>query len=76
MCFVPRLPLLAGRYRLDLWCAISNQEQDMVLDAAKLDVGPGNYFGNLKDIRLPRAERHGCCLVSQVWGLDKTGAYR
>jgi hypothetical protein len=66
-CFVPRLPLLAGQYRLDLWCASSSQLQDELDDAATLRVEPGNYFGAKKDTRLPVASKHGACMIPQRW---------
>jgi lipopolysaccharide transport system ATP-binding protein len=69
-CTVPNLPLLAGEYRIDLWCATAEETQDSLEDAAILRVEPGNYFGNQKDLRLPQAERHGCCMVPQVWAQE------
>ena len=71
-CYVPRFPLLAGQYRLDLWCAISGacgygETQDKIWDAAVLRVEQGNYFGNVDDVRLPVPELHGCCMIPQVW---------
>ena len=67
-CYLPRLPLLAGQYRLDLWCGISEETQDKIWDAAVLRVEQGNYFGNADDVRLPVPELHGCCMIPQIWG--------
>ncbi len=66
-CYVPRLPLLAGQYRLDLWCGTSGETQDWILDAATLRVEPGNYFRYYEDARLPTAEKHGCIMIPQQW---------
>jgi lipopolysaccharide transport system ATP-binding protein len=66
-CYVPRLPLLAGQYRLDLWCGTSGETQDYLVDAATLRVEPGNYFRNFDDARLPNAEKNGCIMIPQHW---------
>ncbi len=66
-CYVPRLPLLAGQYRVDLWCGTSGETQDWILDAATLRVEPGNYFRHFDDARLPSAEKHGCIMIPQQW---------
>jgi lipopolysaccharide transport system ATP-binding protein len=66
-CEVPRLPLLAGQYRVDLWCGTSGETQDWILDAAMLRVEQGNYFRYFDDARLPSAEKHGCIMIPQQW---------
>ena len=66
-CYLPRLPLLAGQYRLDLWCGISEETHDKIWNAAVLRVEQGNYIGNADDVRLPVPELHGCCMIPQVW---------
>jgi lipopolysaccharide transport system ATP-binding protein len=67
VCRVPRLPLLAGQYRLDLWCGTSSETQDYLQDAAVLRVEPGNYFGTVSDVRLPVVEKHGSIMIPQSW---------
>ena len=67
-CLVPRVPLLAGQYRIDLWCGTAGETQDWILDAAMLRVEQGNYFRNYDDARLPTAERQGDIMIPQVWG--------
>jgi lipopolysaccharide transport system ATP-binding protein len=67
-CRVPRLPLLAGQYRIDLWCGTSSETQDQVLDATVLRVEPGDFYQNGTDARLPTAEKHGCVMIPQQWG--------
>jgi lipopolysaccharide transport system ATP-binding protein len=64
---VPRLPLLAGQYRVDLWCGTSGETQDWITDALILRVEQGNYFRNFSDARLPTAERQGCIMIPQQW---------
>jgi hypothetical protein len=66
-CLVPRVPLLAGAYRIDLWCGTMGETQDWILDAAMLRVDEGNYFRNYTDARLPTAERQGPLMIPQVW---------
>ncbi len=65
-CFVPNLPLLAGQYRIDLWCATSSEEQDWLKNAILLRVEAGNYFYSAHTWR-PRADRHGCVVIPQKW---------
>ena len=66
-CRVPRVPLLAGDYRIDLWCGTVGETQDWILDAAVLRVEQGNYFRNYEDARLPTAERQGDVMIPQEW---------
>jgi hypothetical protein len=67
-CRVPRLPLLHGQYRLDLWCATSFETQDALADAAILRVEPGPFFPDARDARMPVPGKHGCVLIPQEWG--------
>jgi lipopolysaccharide transport system ATP-binding protein len=66
-CHVPHLPLLAGQYRIDLWCGSGEDTQDEIADAALLCVEPGNYFRNYEDARTPSAEKQGCIMIPQRW---------
>ena len=66
-CLVPRVPFLAGEYRIDLWCGTLGETQDWILDAAVLRVEEGNYFRNYDDARLPTAEEQGDIMIPQVW---------
>ncbi len=72
-CLVPHLPLLAGEYRIDLWCGSGEDTQDVIADAAVLRVAPGNYFRNDADARTPRADKHGCIMIPQRWHLPPPG---
>ena len=64
---MPRLPLLPSQYRLDLWCGIMGETEDYLLDAVMLRVEEGNYFGNVKDARLPVIDKNGYCMIPQRW---------
>ncbi len=66
-CLVPRVPLLAGEYRIELWCGTLGETQDWIHDAAVLRVEEGNYFRNYDDARLPTAARQGDVMIPQVW---------
>ncbi len=67
VCRVPRVPLLAGEYRLDLFCATSFDTQDRISDAATLRVEAGNFFATEFAQAMP-ASRYGCIVVPQEWG--------
>ena len=66
-CRVPRMPLLAGQYRVDLWCGTCGETQDWLLDAATLRVEQGHYFHYFDDARLQTAEKNGCIMIPQQW---------
>jgi hypothetical protein len=56
---VPRLPLLAGTYQVDLWCGLGAVEEDVVEGAAVLDVQEGDFYPTGADFRRPRLDWHG-----------------
>ena len=66
-CLLPRMPLLAGQYRVDFWCGTMGETQDWITDAAVLRVNAGNYFRNYEDARLPTAEGQGPVMIPQEW---------
>jgi lipopolysaccharide transport system ATP-binding protein len=66
-CLIPRLPILAGQYRIDLWCGTVGETQDWVFDAALVRIEQGNYFRNYEDARIPTAEGQGPIMIPQVW---------
>ena len=68
-CLVPRMPLLAGQYRIDLWCGTMGETQDWIVGAAVLRVDAGNYFRNHEDARLPTAENQGPLMIPQQWNV-------
>jgi len=69
ICSVPRFPLLAGQYFIDLWCAISSEKQDFIANAMTLRVEEGNFFQSSHTWR-PRADRHGYIVISQKWDIN------
>ena len=66
ICNVPKFPLLAGQYYIDLWCATSSETQDWLENAITLQVESGNYF-NSAHAWLPRSVRHGKMIIEQKW---------
>jgi lipopolysaccharide transport system ATP-binding protein len=72
VCRIPRLPLLSGHYRVDLWCATSLQTHDKLQDVAILRVDQGKYFAASADARPGNARKHGCCLIPQEWYVEDT----
>jgi lipopolysaccharide transport system ATP-binding protein len=65
-CSVTKLPLLAGQYNIDLWCATSSEMQDFLENASVLQIEAGNYF-NSSHAWQPRADRHGKIIIDQKW---------
>ena len=64
-CRVPRLPLPAGHYVLNLMGASGGTPADWVQRACELTVAEGDFFGSGR--RLP--DSHQTVLVEQEWGL-------
>jgi lipopolysaccharide transport system ATP-binding protein len=64
-CKVPRLPLPAGHYVLNLMGASGGTPADWVQRACELTVAEGDFFGSGR--RLPDA--HQTVLVDQEWGV-------
>jgi lipopolysaccharide transport system ATP-binding protein len=64
-CRVPRLPLPAGRYVLNLMGASGGTAADWIQRAGELTVAEGDYFGSGR--RLPDA--HQTVLVDQSWSV-------
>jgi lipopolysaccharide transport system ATP-binding protein len=48
LCRIPRLPLLPGTYTFDIWCKVGETIEDWVVNAGKLSVAQGDYFGTGK----------------------------
>ncbi|HUJ08842.1 MAG TPA: ABC transporter ATP-binding protein [Verrucomicrobiae bacterium] len=64
-CRVEKLPLLPGRYSVNLYCTINGVLADWVTDAARFDVGDGDFFHSGK---LP-PPGYGTVAVSQDWNV-------
>jgi lipopolysaccharide transport system ATP-binding protein len=60
---IPRLPLLAGKYHVDLWCGVGAVEEDVIEDAAVFEVQNAVYYSENTDLRLPRRDWHGPVLL-------------
>jgi lipopolysaccharide transport system ATP-binding protein len=60
---IPRLPLLGGKYHVDLWCGIGAVEEDVIGDAAVFEVRNAIYYSEATDLRLPRQDWHGPLLL-------------
>lgn len=65
LCHIPRLPLLPGVYTYSVWCKVAETLEDWVLDAGKLSVAEGDYFGTGK---LP-PNQVGDFLVAHTWSV-------
>jgi lipopolysaccharide transport system ATP-binding protein len=61
VCEIPRLPLLAGEYRLDVALAIRNKAVDFVEDAVRLTVLDTDYYG------CGKAPEYGMVVIDQRW---------
>lgn len=62
-CRIPRLPLMPGRYVLDVGCQVASGWSDMIYEAATLDVVSGQFYPSG---RLPTSEM-GQCLIEYEW---------
>lgn len=65
LCHIPRLPLLPGSYTYSIWCKIAATLEDSVLEAGKLSVVDGDYFGTGK---LP-PNQFGDVVVTHHWSV-------
>jgi len=62
-CHFDRLALLPGSYSVNIYCTVNGVLADWVVDAARLDVAEGDYFGTGK---LP-PRRYGAVIVPHRW---------
>jgi len=62
-CLVDRLPLVAGIYTVNLYCTINGVLADWIIDATRISVEQGDYFGTG---RLTPAS-HSKILVPHTW---------
>jgi lipopolysaccharide transport system ATP-binding protein len=63
---LPRLPLPAGRYTLNIYAQVAGEIADWVQRAAELTVTEGDFYGTGR--LLPEA--HQTVLVDQEWSVD------
>jgi lipopolysaccharide transport system ATP-binding protein len=45
ICRIPRLPLAPAEYSINIFVGINEEPCDLIEDAAKMNVEPGNFFG-------------------------------
>jgi lipopolysaccharide transport system ATP-binding protein len=64
-CFVPKLPLPAGSYKLDLFCSDTQDVFDSIKNAFTLTVEAGDYFGSGFDL----TSRYCLVLADHSWKL-------
>ena len=67
VCTIPRLPLAAGLYRVDVFIGNKGVAFDYILKAGEFQVIDSDFFGSGK---LPDAKKHGIFLVDQSWKLS------
>lgn len=68
-CRVPLLPLVAGVYRVSLWCKVNGRLVDTIQDATQFSVIGGDFYGTGKT---PDMRHHGYFLVDYEWYQGKT----
>jgi lipopolysaccharide transport system ATP-binding protein len=69
-CRVDSLPLMPGRYLVDLYLGDEHRSRDMVREAVQFDVIPSDYFGSGK---LPPPSTGPICLPAR-WQFSENGA--
>jgi lipopolysaccharide transport system ATP-binding protein len=69
-CRIPRLPLPAGRYAVNVFGTAAGDVADWVQRATELTVAEGDYFGTGQ--RIP--ESHQSVLVDQDWLVEDSAA--
>jgi homopolymeric O-antigen transport system ATP-binding protein len=68
-CHIPKWPLPAGQYYVNLWADISGEPLDHVSHAADMTVAAGDFYGSG---RTPPAA-HRTVMVDQEWSLTPVG---
>ena len=51
VCVIPKLPLRAGHYMVDLYCEVKGQTSDWIRSAATFDVEDGDFYGSGRTTR-------------------------
>jgi homopolymeric O-antigen transport system ATP-binding protein len=68
-CLIPRCPLPAGQYTLNVWADAGGEALDWVQRASQLTVTEGDFFGSGRG-QLPS---HPAVLVDHAWELSEHG---
>ena len=71
-CRIPRLPLPAGRYAMNIWADAGGEMLDWVQRACELTVSEGDFYGSG---RRP-SEGHPAVFVDHGWTVGKTVVQR
>jgi lipopolysaccharide transport system ATP-binding protein len=72
LCSVPRLPLPAGRYTINLFAAAGPERLDWVRHAADVTVAEGDFFGSGQQ----PSPGHPAILVDHTWAVTDAGPPR
>jgi lipopolysaccharide transport system ATP-binding protein len=64
VCDVPSIPLVAGMYRVFLWCNVNRELSDMVEGAMQFSVVESDYYGSGK---FPVRQKHGIMILPHSW---------
>ena len=69
-CTIPRCPLPAGQYTLNIWADVGGEILDWVQRATELTVREGDFYGSGRS-QLPS---HAAVLVEHHWAVDGSDA--
>jgi lipopolysaccharide transport system ATP-binding protein len=64
VCRVSAMQLVAGEYRIFLWCSVSGDTSDQIEDAMKFFVSEADVYGSGK---FPVKHKHGLFIVPHTW---------
>ena len=65
VCVIPRLPLRAGDYLVDLYCSVDGPVSDWLVGAARFAVSDGDFYGTGKVMK----KSTGITFVDHIWKL-------
>ena len=63
VCEIPKLPLRAGRYLVDVYCEVNGEVSDWIHQAGVFNVTDGDYYGSGKISRYSK----GCVFLEHTW---------
>jgi lipopolysaccharide transport system ATP-binding protein len=66
VCTIDRLPVVAGEYSVNLFCTVSGGLADWVVDAARLVVEQGDFFGSGRMV----PSSHAKVLAMHAWRVE------
>jgi lipopolysaccharide transport system ATP-binding protein len=67
---IPRLPLRAGAYTINLWCEVNGLQADWIQEAAQIEVLEGDFYGT--GVMAPNT--YGAFLVDHSFGYEPASA--